>query len=128
MTGTPMENKVEEFRVLVGLLRPDVAENLARRRALDGTTFRERVARSSSGETRKTCSVLPDRLETQERAALEGAAMQGAGRRPGRELMAMRRAAFDPHGEGIEKLRLVEEDRRRGGLRRAQGHRVFVLP
>jgi SNF2 family DNA or RNA helicase len=28
LTGTPMENRVEEFRVLVGHLRPEVAANV----------------------------------------------------------------------------------------------------
>ena len=38
LTGTPMENKVAEFRVLVGHLRPNVAENLdIADEALDGT-------------------------------------------------------------------------------------------
>src|ERR1700744_171828 len=42
LTGTPMENKVAEFRVLVGLLRPAVAESLdIADEALDGTRFRE---------------------------------------------------------------------------------------
>ena len=44
LTGTPMENKVGEFRVLVGHLRPEVAENLdIADGPLDGTKFREAV-------------------------------------------------------------------------------------
>ena len=109
LTGTPMENKVEEFRVLVGHLRPEVAEKLdITDEALDGTRFRERVApvylRRNAEDV---LSELPDRLETQEWVALEGAAMR-AYRKAVLEgnFMAMRRAAFDPGTvKGSAKLR-----------------------
>jgi superfamily II DNA or RNA helicase len=113
LTGTPMENKVEEFRVLVGHLRPDVAENLdLADESLDGTKFRERVAPVYLRRNQEdVLSELPDRLETQEWVALEGAAtrmyrkavLEG-------NFMAMRRAAFDPGTvKGSQKLRRLVE-------------------
>jgi superfamily II DNA or RNA helicase len=113
LTGTPMENKVEEFRVLVGHLRPEVAENLdITDEALDGTRFRERVAPVYLRRNQEdVLSELPDRLETQEWVALEGAAMRAyrdavlAG-----NFMAMRRAAFGPGTvKGSAKLRRLVE-------------------
>jgi SNF2 family DNA or RNA helicase len=113
LTGTPMENKVEEFRVLVGHLRPTVAENLdIADEALDGTRFREQVAPVYLRRNQEdVLSELPDRLETQEWVALEGAAMR-AYRKAVLEgnFMAMRRAAFDPGTvKGSPKLRRLVE-------------------
>jgi SNF2 family DNA or RNA helicase len=113
LTGTPMENKVEEFRVLVGHLRPNVAENLdITDEALDGTRFREQVAPVYLRRNQEdVLSELPDRLETQEWVALEGAAMR-AYRSAVVEgnFMAMRRAAFDPGTvKGSQKLRRLVE-------------------
>jgi superfamily II DNA or RNA helicase len=113
LTGTPMENKVEEFRVLVGHLRPEVAENLdIADEALDGTRFREQVAPVYLRRNQEdVLSELPDRLETQEWVALEGAARR-AYRKAVVEgnFMAMRRAAFDPRTvKGSAKLRRLAE-------------------
>ncbi len=113
LTGTPMENKVDEFRVLVGHLRPDVAENLdLADEALDGTKFRERVAPVYLRRNQEdVLSELPDRLETQEWVTLGGAAMR-AYRKAVLEgnFMAMRRAAFDPGTvKGSQKLRRLVE-------------------
>ena len=113
LTGTPMENKVEEFRILVGHLRPNVAENLdIPDEALDGTRFREQVApvylRRNAEDV---LSELPDRLETQEWVALESAALR-AYRKAVLEgnFMAMRRAAFEPGTvKGSAKLRRLVE-------------------
>jgi superfamily II DNA or RNA helicase len=113
LTGTPMENRVAEFRVLVGHLRPELAENLdIADEELDGTKFREQVAPVYLRRNQEdVLSELPDRLETQEWAALEGAAMRGY-----REavvegnFMAMRRAAFEPGTvKGSPKLRRLVE-------------------
>jgi superfamily II DNA or RNA helicase len=113
LTGTPMENRVEEFRVLVGHLRPQVAEGLdIKDEALDGTRFREQVAPVYLRRNQEdVLSELPDRLETQEWVALEGAAMR-AYRKAVLEgnFMAMRRAAFDPGTvKGSPKLRRLVE-------------------
>ncbi|HUN31197.1 MAG TPA: DEAD/DEAH box helicase [Trebonia sp.] len=113
LTGTPMENKVDEFRVLVGHLRPEVAENLdIADETLDGTKFREQVApvylRRNAEDV---LSELPDRLETQEWVALEGAAMRAYRKAVvDGNFMAMRRAAFDPGTvKGSPKLRRLAE-------------------
>ncbi|HEX6520391.1 MAG TPA: DEAD/DEAH box helicase [Streptosporangiaceae bacterium] len=113
LTGTPMENRVEEFRVLVGHLRPEVAENLdITDEALDGTKFREQVAPVYLRRNQEdVLSELPARLETQEWVALEGAALR-AYRKAVLEgnFMAMRRAAFDPGTvKGSPKLRRLAE-------------------
>jgi superfamily II DNA or RNA helicase len=113
LTGTPMENKVEEFRVLVGHLRPEISENLdIADETLDGTRFRERVAPVYLRRNQEdVLSELPDRLETQEWVALEGAAMR-AYRKAVVEgnFMAMRRAAFDAGTvKGSPKLRRLVE-------------------
>ncbi len=113
LTGTPMENKVGEFRVLVGHLHPEVAENLdIPDGALDGTKFREAVAPVYLRRNQEdVLSELPPRLETQEWMALEGPALRAyqqavlAG-----NFMAMRRAAFDPGTvKGSPKLRRLVE-------------------
>ncbi|MCW2860990.1 MAG: SNF2-related protein [Actinoallomurus sp.] len=113
LTGTPMENKVREFRVLVGHLRPEVAENLdIADEALDGTKFREAVAPIYLRRNQEdVLSELPPRLETQEWVALEGPTLRAyrkavlAG-----NFMAMRRAAFDPGTvKGSPKLRRLVE-------------------
>ena len=113
LTGTPMENKVGEFRVLVGHLRPEVAENLGiADGALDGTKFREAVAPVYLRRNQEdVLSELPPRLETQEWVALEGPTLRAyrkavlAG-----NFMAMRRAAFAPGTvKGSPKLRRLVE-------------------
>ena len=99
LTGTPMENRVAEFRVLVGHLRPEVAENLdIADEAMDGTRFREQVAPVYLRRNQEdVLSELPDRLETQEWVALEGAVMRGYRKAVVEgNFMAMRRAAFEP--------------------------------
>jgi superfamily II DNA or RNA helicase len=113
LTGTPMENRVAEFRVLVGHLRPELAENLdIADEQLDGTRFREQVAPVYLRRNQEdVLSELPDRLETQEWVALEGAAMRGyrAAVVEG-NFMAMRRAAFEPGTvKGSPKLRRLVE-------------------
>jgi SNF2 family DNA or RNA helicase len=99
LTGTPMENRVEEFRTLVGHLRPDLAYSIT---AVDGLVgaqrFRQAVApvylRRNQSDVLEE---LPPRLDTEEWVALEGAALTAY-----REVvasgnfMAMRRAAFAP--------------------------------
>ena len=113
LTGTPMENRVGEFRVLVGHLRPEVAENLGIPDGpLDGTKFRELVAPVYLRRNQEdVLSELPPRLETQEWVTLEGPALRAyrkavlAG-----NFMAMRRAAFDPGTvKGSPKLRRLVE-------------------
>jgi superfamily II DNA or RNA helicase len=113
LTGTPMENRVDEFRVLVSHLRPDIAGAV---RDVDGALgsnrFRKAVApvylRRNQDDV---LSELPERLETAEWVALEGPAL-AAYRLAVFEgnFMAMRRAAFAPGTvDGSAKLeRLVD--------------------
>lgn len=113
LTGTPMENRVGEFRVLVGHLHPEVAESLdIADGALDGTRFREAVAPVYLRRNQEdVLSELPPRLETQEWVELAGPTLRAyrkavlAG-----NFMAMRRAAFDPGTvKGSPKLRRLVE-------------------
>jgi SNF2 family DNA or RNA helicase len=99
--------------VLVGHLRPELAENLdLADETLDGTRFREQVAPVYlRRNTEDVLSELPDRTETQEWVTLGGAAARAyreavmAG-----NFMAMRRAAFDPGTvKGSQKLRRLAE-------------------
>jgi superfamily II DNA or RNA helicase len=113
LTGTPMENRVDEFRVLVGHLRPDVATAVRDvDGALGGTAFRKAVApvylRRNQDDV---LSELPERLETQEWVELDGPALAAyqeavfAG-----NFMAMRRAAFAPGTiDGSAKLKRLAE-------------------
>jgi SNF2 family DNA or RNA helicase len=99
LTGTPMENRVEEFRTLVGHLRPDLVYRIS---AVDGLIgaqrFRQAVApvylRRNQSDVLEE---LPPRLDAEEWVALEGTALAvyreavASG-----NFMAMRRAAFAP--------------------------------
>jgi SNF2 family DNA or RNA helicase len=113
LTGTPMENRVEEFRVLVGHLRPDVARGIRQTAGtLGGTPFRKAVApvylRRNQDDV---LPELPERLETDEWVELDGEALAAyqqavyAG-----NFMAMRRAAFVASlPDGSAKLRRLAE-------------------
>jgi SNF2 family DNA or RNA helicase len=113
LTGTPMENRVDEFRALVGYLEPKIA---ARINTLDGlagaATFRTAVAPVYLRRNQEdVLQELPDKIETEEWVALEGedfdayrtAVAEGS-------FMAMRQAAYLPGtAAGSAKLaRLVE--------------------
>jgi SNF2 family DNA or RNA helicase len=106
LSGTPMENRVEEFRALVGHLRPDVAARVSDADGvLGGTVFRRAVApvylRRNQDDV---LSELPPRLETAEWVPLDGHAL-AAYRAAVAEgsFMKMRRAAFDTGGVPSEK-------------------------
>jgi superfamily II DNA or RNA helicase len=113
LSGTPMENRVEEFRSLVGHLRPDIA---ARVRPLDGLAgaarFRQAVApvylRRNQADV---LDELPARIESEEWVTLEGPALLAyrdavvSG-----NFMAMRRAAYAPAtAAGSAKLARLAE-------------------
>jgi superfamily II DNA or RNA helicase len=113
LTGTPMENKAEEFRNLIGHLRPEVARSLSGSVGVVGSDrFRRTIApvylRRNQDDV---LSELPPRLETEEwvsltskdRVAYRDAVYDG-------NFMAMRRAAFAPGNvEGSAKLRRLLE-------------------
>jgi SNF2-related domain/Protein of unknown function (DUF2510) len=113
LTGTPMENRVEEFRTLVSHLRPDL---VLRINAVDGlvgaTRFRNAVApvylRRNQADVLEE---LPPRLDTEEWVELKGldlvayrdAVASG-------NFMAMRRAAYAARNpdDSAKLSRLVE--------------------
>ncbi len=113
MSGTPMENRVEEFRTLVGYLQPDIAQRV---RAIDGlagaAAFREAVAPVYlRRNTDDVLTELPERIEAADWVELgssDGAAYREAV--ASGNFMAMRRAAYVPGTpQGSAKLdRLAE--------------------
>lgn len=113
MTGTPMENRVEEFAVLVGHVNPGLAGRLGPRAGLLGPdAFRAAVGpvylRRNQADV---LTELPPRIE-----ALDWVTMTDADLRAYRaavasgNFMAMRQAAYAPgHVDGSAKLeRLVD--------------------
>jgi superfamily II DNA or RNA helicase len=113
LTGTPVENRLEEFRNLVGHIRPDLAERMGPGSGLVGTdAFRAAVAdvylRRNQSDV---LDELPPRIDNDEwveptqadRRAYARAVASG-------NFMAMRRAAFEAAAfEQSAKLhRLVE--------------------
>jgi superfamily II DNA or RNA helicase len=113
LTGTPMENRLEEFRHLVGHIRPDLAERMAPGSGLVGTdAFRTAVAdvylRRNQSDV---LDELPPRIDNDEwieptpadRRAYARAVASGS-------FMAMRRAAFEAAAvdQSAKLLRLVE--------------------
>ncbi|PRY36389.1 DEAD/DEAH box helicase [Umezawaea tangerina] len=122
LTGTPMENRVEEFRTLVSYLQPNIAARSGGNDALVGAkAFRRVVAPVYLRRNQEdVLGELPELLEVedwvefgpQDRQAYREAVRAG-------NLMAMRRAAYDPGTpEGSAKLErlleIVEESRDNG--------------
>ncbi len=113
LTGTPMENKVEEFRTLVGHLQPAVAAGISARPGLAGAAaFRTAVApvylRRNQADV---LAELPPRIVTEEWVELTGADLHAYREAvASRNFMAMRRAAYTPKDvTGSAKLaRLVD--------------------
>ncbi len=128
LTGTPMENRVEEFRSLIRYLRPEVA---ARIRPVDGLAgparFRQAVApvylRRNQADV---LDELPPRIESEEWVELEGPALAAyRDAVASGNFMAMRRAAYLPATtSGSAKLarlaEIVEESS-------ANGRKVVVF-
>ncbi len=113
LTGTAMENRVEELRTLVGYLRPDVA---ARIRPADGAAgpvaFRRAVAAAYLRRNREdVLAELPELVQTdcwEELGTADGAAYRRAV--AAANFMAMRRAAFAvEHAEDSAKARRLAE-------------------
>ena len=107
LTGTPMENRVEEFRILVGHLRPDVAMAVKNvDGALGGTRFRRAVApvylRRNQDDV---LHELPPRLETNDWVELDGLALATYKEAVAEgNFMKMRRAAFAVDASPSAKL------------------------
>ncbi|GLY47683.1 SNF2-related protein [Lentzea sp. NBRC 102530] len=122
LTGTPMENRVEEFRNLVAYLQPSVAARTGATDAVVGAkAFRRVVAPVYLRRNQEdVLGELPELLEVedwvefgkQDRGAYLDAVRAG-------NLMAMRRAAFTPRtptgSAKLERLlEIVEESRDNG--------------
>ncbi|MCY4424567.1 MAG: SNF2-related protein [Acidimicrobiaceae bacterium] len=97
MSGTPMENSVEEFRSLVSRVRPDIARTIRSTDGIGGAdAFRKAVAPVYLRRNQTdVLNELPEKIETAEWLTLDGAAAKVYGRAVAQgNFMAMRRAAF----------------------------------
>lgn len=97
LTGTPMENRVEEFRTLVGYLQPRVAERVDASDAVAGArVFRRAVAPVYLRRNQEdVLTELPGKIEVEDwvqHSPADEAAYKDAVR--SRNLMQMRQAAF----------------------------------
>jgi superfamily II DNA or RNA helicase len=125
LTGTPMENRVEEFRNLVSYLQPGVARRVDATDALAGARrFRRAVAPVYLRRNQEdVLTELPDKIEVEDWVqftAADDAAYAATVR--ARNLMQMRQAAF--HAKEAAKLErlaeIVDEARE-------DGHKVVVF-
>ena len=97
MSGTPMENRVEEFRSLVRHVRDDVARTIHAADGIGGAdAFRKAVAPVYLRRNQTdVLNELPERIETAEWLTLEGAAAHVYRQAVAQgNFMEMRRAAF----------------------------------
>jgi superfamily II DNA or RNA helicase len=111
LTGTPMENRVEEFRNLVGRLQPDLVSNLQRGHTAAGSqAFRRAVAPAYLRRNQQdVLTELPDLVHVDEWEEF-GSADSSAYREAvaAGNFMAMRRAAYAQPDESAKLKRLVE--------------------
>ncbi len=115
LTGTPMENRVAEFRNLVGYLQPGLLGSIEGSDAVAGSrAFRMAVAPAYLRRNQEdVLPELPDLIETdewEEPSATDLSAYRAAVEAG--NFMAMRRAAYahPPHSAKLERLReLVAE-------------------
>ena len=121
LTGTPMENRVEEFRALVEYLNPRVARRVGAHDALAGArAFRRSVAEVYLRRNQEdVLAELPDLIETEswvEFTAGDTAAYRDAVRSP--SLTPARRAAWlAPDSAKLERLRQIVEEAAEDGLK-----------
>ncbi|MEU9347220.1 DEAD/DEAH box helicase [Streptomyces sp. NPDC048278] len=115
MTGTPMENRVAEFRSLVGMLDRGVAESLDDGDALAGSVaFRKAVApvylRRNQQDVLTELPSLQHTDEWEELSASDAEAYRDAVRAG--NFMAMRRAAYlrPERSAKLERLREIVEE------------------
>lgn len=119
LTGTPMENRVAEFRTLVGYLQPQVARRVSVGDVIVGANqFRRTVASAYLRRNQEdVLTELPERIEVEDWVALaprDVAAYRAAVE--SRNLMRMRQAAFEGRFSAkLERiLEIVEEAREDG--------------
>jgi SNF2 family DNA or RNA helicase len=111
LTGTPMENRVEEFRSLVHHLQPDLVPHIRNSDAVAGSTaFRKAVAPAYLRRNQQdVLTELPELVQTDEweeftpadLAAYREAVAAG-------NFMAMRRAAYADPAKSAKLQRLLE--------------------
>lgn len=107
LTGTPMENRVEEFANLTSFLRPDLAAGSAQ---LTPRAFRKHIAPAYLRRNQEdVLAELPELVQVEEWLPLSSADLAHYSRAVADgNFMAMRQAAFQS-GAGSEKLqRLLE--------------------
>ncbi|MFJ6213242.1 DEAD/DEAH box helicase [Streptomyces sp. NPDC092296] len=122
LTGTPMENSVEEFRNLVGQVQPELLPQVRRSLAAAGPrAFRRAVAPAYLRRNQQdVLTELPDLVHTdawEEFSAADLAAYRSAV--AAGNFMAMRRAAYaDPvHSAKLQRLREVVAEAAGHGLK-----------
>lgn len=113
LTGTPMENRIEEFRILVHHIQPQVAARVDAVHGLIGAArFRSIVAPVYLRRNQvDVLQELPDKIENEEWVALEGEDFDAYRRAvASRNFMAMRQAAYAPGAatRSAKLLRLQE--------------------
>ncbi|WP_143590541.1 DEAD/DEAH box helicase [Thermoactinospora rubra] len=122
LTGTPMENRVEEFRTLVAYLQPELAATLRTSDVVAGAqAFRKAVAPAYLRRNQEdVLTELPHRVESRDWVEFSGADLAAYRQAVlDRNFMAMRRAAF-AHPETSAKLKRLRElvdDARDNGLK-----------
>ncbi|GGL33162.1 DEAD/DEAH box helicase [Planomonospora parontospora] len=122
LTGTPMENRVEEFRVLLSYLQPELAASLRGSGAAAGArAFRKAIAPAYLRRNQQdVLTELPDVVRAEEWVEFSGADL--AAYRQAVEagnFMDMRRAAYASPATSAKLKRLLElvEDARVNGLK-----------
>ncbi|NMR19183.1 ATP-dependent helicase [Cellulomonas fimi] len=128
LSGTPMENRVEEFRALVHYLQPEVARQIEPRHGIAGAdAFRRAVAPVYLRRNQQdVLTELPELLQIEEWEQFgrhDGAVYRSAV--AAGNFMAMRRAAFavpDPRGSAkLERLLEIADEAN------ANGRKVVVF-
>ncbi|MEU3251889.1 SNF2-related protein [Streptomyces sp. NPDC006997] len=122
MTGTPMENRVSEFRSLVRLLRPELAEGIDERDGVVGSkAFRKAVApvylRRNQVDVLAELPALQHTDEWEELSASDEDAYREAVLAG--NFMAMRRAAYarPEKSAKLERLREIVQDAAENGVK-----------
>ncbi|WP_037880215.1 DEAD/DEAH box helicase [Streptomyces sp. NRRL F-5727] len=122
MTGTPMENRVAEFRSLVQILQPHLAEGVGDRDGVAGSkAFRKAVApvylRRNQQDVLTELPALQHTDEWEELSASDEDAYREAVRAG--NFMAMRRAAYarPEKSAKLNRLREIVEDAAENGLK-----------
>lgn len=117
LTGTPMENRVDEFRSLVEYVQPDTAERIQVRDGLGGAdAFRKAVAPAYLRRNQiDVLKELPDLIEVEDwvQPQPDDTARYRAAVQTG-NFMAMRQASYPTNGDGKSAkldrlLEIVEE-------------------